>query len=122
MFHKAQDKWTHAHSSFLLFALGIIVELFVWKNLLFLFLILITFWYISGFFCVLNFFNAPPLIGHNMVDKFDAKLLDYEYYHPVKGSKDSLKNLTVDQLYNMIEKDQGKYEQFKNDCVLQEKF
>ena len=63
-----------------------------------------------------------PLIGHNVVHKFDAKKLDDKYYHPVEGSKDSLKHLTVDQLYNMIEKDQGKYEQFKNDCVLQEKF
>lgn len=58
-----------------------------------------------------------PLNGHNYI--YDAKNLPdnfYKEYHPVKGSKGSLKNITVDQIYN-IKRDQGTYKQFENDCV-----
>ena len=57
-----------------------------------------------------------PLYGHNVVNIFDAKDLDYKRYHPVKGSKGNL-NLTADQLINSIEMDQGTYEPTRNDCV-----
>ena len=57
-----------------------------------------------------------PLNGHNIVNIFDAKELDYKLYHPVEGSKDSL-NLTVDQLYNKIKNDQGSYDPIKNNCI-----
>ena len=43
-----------------------------------------------------------PLNGHNYI--YDAKNLPdnfYKEYHPVKGSKGSLKNITVDQIYNI---------------------